>query len=90
MYSYTISESSFLNQIQRKREEMIELGKCLGLTDKKTIACSQQLDELLNKYHYLFQEGNADNNPIIVKEMSFILYCKTGQSIKRSQLKRMH
>lgn len=90
VYSDTVSEDSFLNQIQKKREEMIDLGKCYGLTDKKTVACSQQLDELLNEYHYLFQEGNDQDQASIVKEMSFILYCKTGKSISRDQLKRVY
>ncbi|WP_349305551.1 aspartyl-phosphate phosphatase Spo0E family protein [Bacillus sp. FJAT-49736] len=89
MYSDTVIENSYLYQIQKKREEMIDLGKCYGLTDKKTVACSQQLDELLNKYQYLMQEGNNQGSNGIVKEMSFILYCKSGQSISRRQLKRM-
>jgi len=90
VYSDTVSEYSFLNQIQKKREEMINLGKCYGLTDKKTVACSQQLDELLNEYHYLFQEGNNQSKASVVKEMSFILYCKSGQAISREQVKRLY
>jgi len=90
VYSDTVSEHSFLNQIQKKREEMIDLGKCYGLTDKKTVACSQQLDELLNEYHYFFQEGIDQNKASIVKEMSFIVYCQTGKSISRDQLKRLY
>ncbi|RYG71978.1 aspartyl-phosphate phosphatase Spo0E family protein [Lentibacillus lipolyticus] len=34
--------------IANKRKEMIELGKKYGLTDQRTIKCSQQLDMLLN------------------------------------------
>ncbi|MGV3464532.1 MAG: aspartyl-phosphate phosphatase Spo0E family protein [Heyndrickxia sp.] len=90
MYSYKVSEYSFLNQIQQKREEMIDLGKSYGLTDKKTVACSQQLDELLNEYHYLFQEANDQDKANIVKEMSFILYCKKGHTISRKQVKRLY
>jgi len=90
VYSDTVSEYSFLNQIQKKREEMIDLGKCYGLTDKKTVACSQQLDDLLNEYHYLFQEGNDQNTSSIVKEMSFILYCKNGQAVSREQVIRLY
>lgn len=89
MYSDTVTENSFLYQIQKKREEMIDLGKCYGLTDKKTVACSQQLDELLNEYHYLFQDGNDQGNGSMVKEMSFILYYKSGQAISREQVKRL-
>ncbi|WP_245807731.1 aspartyl-phosphate phosphatase Spo0E family protein [Halobacillus massiliensis] len=35
--------------IQNKRKEMIELGLKYGLTDNRTVKCSQQLDELLNR-----------------------------------------
>ncbi|MFD1361827.1 aspartyl-phosphate phosphatase Spo0E family protein [Lentibacillus salinarum] len=34
--------------ISFKRKEMINLGMKYGLTDKRTIKCSQQLDNLLN------------------------------------------
>lgn len=37
-------------QISIKKMEMIELGRKYGLTDKRTIQCSQQLDHLLNLY----------------------------------------
>ncbi|WP_173916721.1 aspartyl-phosphate phosphatase Spo0E family protein [Halobacillus sp. Marseille-Q1614] len=35
--------------IRNKRKEMIELGLKYGFTDKRTVRCSQQLDELLNR-----------------------------------------
>ncbi|WP_164215635.1 aspartyl-phosphate phosphatase Spo0E family protein [Virgibacillus sp. YIM 98842] len=34
-----------------KKKEMIELGKKYGLKDERTIKCSQQLDQLMNKYY---------------------------------------
>ncbi|CDQ42007.1 MULTISPECIES: aspartyl-phosphate phosphatase Spo0E family protein [Virgibacillus] len=34
--------------ISKKKKEMIELGLKYGLTDKRTVKCSQQLDTLLN------------------------------------------
>lgn len=34
--------------IENKRREMIYLASIVGLTSKKTIKCSQELDELLN------------------------------------------
>lgn len=37
-------------QITLKKKEMIELGMKYGLTDKRTIQCSQKLDYLLNLY----------------------------------------
>lgn len=33
-----------------KKREMIDLGMKYGLADKRTIQCSQQLDDLLNKH----------------------------------------
>nr|WP_256558291.1 aspartyl-phosphate phosphatase Spo0E family protein [Halobacillus sp. A1] len=32
-----------------KKREMIELGTRYGLTDVRTVRCSQQLDDLLNR-----------------------------------------
>ncbi|QKY68383.1 aspartyl-phosphate phosphatase Spo0E family protein [Lentibacillus sp. CBA3610] len=37
-------------QILCKKREMIDLGMKYGLTDQRTIQCSQQLDYLLNLY----------------------------------------
>lgn len=37
--------------ISAKKQEMIELGLKYGLTDERTIKCSQQLDVLLNIVH---------------------------------------
>ncbi|SFB28253.1 Spo0E like sporulation regulatory protein [Lentibacillus halodurans] len=34
--------------ISNKKREMIDLGMKYGLTDKRTVQCSQQLDYLLN------------------------------------------
>ncbi|UOQ95328.1 aspartyl-phosphate phosphatase Spo0E family protein [Halobacillus shinanisalinarum] len=36
--------------ISVKKKKMVELGMKYGLADKRTIKCSQQLDELLNRY----------------------------------------
>ncbi|MFC7060361.1 Spo0E family sporulation regulatory protein-aspartic acid phosphatase [Halobacillus seohaensis] len=33
-----------------KKQEMIKLGNKYGLTDIRTVKCSQQLDKLLNRY----------------------------------------
>lgn len=34
--------------ISLKKKEMIDLGMKYGLADKRTIKCSQQLDDLIN------------------------------------------
>lgn len=36
--------------ILHKKEEMIKIGMNFGLSDKRTLKCSQQLDDLLNQY----------------------------------------
>jgi stage 0 sporulation regulatory protein len=36
--------------IEEKRQQMIELALTLGFTAKETIQCSQELDELINRY----------------------------------------
>ncbi|MFC7062372.1 aspartyl-phosphate phosphatase Spo0E family protein [Halobacillus seohaensis] len=42
------TQSNLSTSILNKRNEMITLGMRFGFTDKRTIKCSQQLDELLN------------------------------------------
>jgi asparagine synthetase B (glutamine-hydrolysing) len=39
------------DNIAIKKKEMIELGKKYGLKDERTIKCSQQLDQLMNRYY---------------------------------------
>ncbi|RFU69933.1 aspartyl-phosphate phosphatase Spo0E family protein [Bacillus sp. V59.32b] len=41
------------SEIQIKRFEMIEIAEMYGLTDDNTIRTSQELDQLMNEYHYL-------------------------------------
>ncbi|NUK28699.1 aspartyl-phosphate phosphatase Spo0E family protein [Parageobacillus sp. VR-IP] len=36
--------------IEEKRQQMIELALTYGFTAKETIQCSQELDELINRY----------------------------------------
>ena len=78
VYSDTKNRKRFLKEIQQKRDQMIYLGKRYGLTNEKTITCSQELDELLNEYHYLFQ--HQAEKPNVIREVSFHIY--------RSQLKK--
>ncbi|GIN83922.1 hypothetical protein J6TS2_03080 [Heyndrickxia sporothermodurans] len=74
MYSDTITKKKYLRLIHLKREEMINLGNQFGLTDEKTITCSQELDELLNEFQQFQETRNKQN---IIREMSFIIYkCK--------------
>ncbi len=41
-------KGDLLECIVKKRNEMIDLGRTYGLSDEKTIKCSQDLDELIN------------------------------------------
>ncbi|MGE8206684.1 Spo0E family sporulation regulatory protein-aspartic acid phosphatase [Heyndrickxia sp. NPDC080065] len=83
MYINKITQKSYLRQIQQKREEMIRLGNRFGLTNEKTIASSQELDELLNEYQHLFQQEKVSKlEPIVIKEMSFIIYKKNPKNNK--------
>ncbi|MDQ0214846.1 hypothetical protein J2S13_001243 [Oikeobacillus pervagus] len=53
---YSIDEKQeLLEKIQTKREEMTYYGQRLGLGASETIRCSQELDQLLNKYQAMQQ-----------------------------------
>ncbi|MFB7303508.1 Spo0E family sporulation regulatory protein-aspartic acid phosphatase [Heyndrickxia sporothermodurans] len=82
-YSNAIKEKRYLKQIQVKREEMIQLGKRYGLTNDKTIFCSQELDELLNEYQKFQQSKDRSMKPVVIREASFIIYKKKKLSNKR-------
>ncbi|MFD1040513.1 Spo0E family sporulation regulatory protein-aspartic acid phosphatase [Virgibacillus byunsanensis] len=44
------TRSDLIVAITLKKNEMIELGMKYGLADKRTVNCSQQLDDLLNRH----------------------------------------
>lgn len=44
------TRTELTKEISMKKEEMIELGMKYGLASKRTIECSQQLDDLLNEH----------------------------------------
>jgi len=75
--THMLEENKYLYRIQKKRQEMMELGKKLGLTHEKTVRCSQQLDSLMNEYEAYRKQHNARSSEmVIIREMSFILYEK--------------
>ncbi|MFD2444430.1 aspartyl-phosphate phosphatase Spo0E family protein [Bacillus sp. CGMCC 1.16607] len=43
--------NSLLNKIEEMRLSMINLASLYGYTNPSVLQCSQELDELLNKYH---------------------------------------
>ncbi|QQZ08137.1 aspartyl-phosphate phosphatase Spo0E family protein [Heyndrickxia vini] len=85
MYTYgnAIKEKRYLKRIQVKREEMIQLGKRYGLTNDKTIFCSQELDTLLNEYYKFQQSNDRSLKPVVIKESSFIIYKSKKHSNER-------
>ncbi|GKU82756.1 aspartyl-phosphate phosphatase Spo0E family protein [Niallia sp. NCCP-28] len=46
-----MSKGHLLYLIESKREELINIAKKYGFSAHVTIACSQELDQLLNKYN---------------------------------------
>jgi len=46
-----MSKGHLLHLIETKREELIDTAKKYGFSSHATIACSQELDQLLNKYN---------------------------------------
>ncbi|MBP1949658.1 aspartyl-phosphate phosphatase Spo0E family protein [Virgibacillus litoralis] len=49
------TRNSLPKEILLKKKEMIELGMKYGLANKRTIECSQQLDDLLNEHFNIKQ-----------------------------------
>jgi stage 0 sporulation regulatory protein len=43
------AEAKLNSAIINKQKEMLECAKRYGMTDRRTVLCSQQLDVLLNK-----------------------------------------
>jgi hypothetical protein len=73
-------EADLMKKIQEKREEMIRLGSLKGLDAKETIQCSQELDQLLNHYQYLYGKKqiktsnryrSAKKVVVLIKEVAF-------------------
>lgn len=50
MQLYTPVNYVLSTAVSFKKQEMIDLGTKYGLSDSRTIECSQELDELLNQY----------------------------------------
>ncbi|MEK4535774.1 MULTISPECIES: aspartyl-phosphate phosphatase Spo0E family protein [Peribacillus] len=53
-------KNEFLEQIELKRNELINIVAKDGLNSKIAIEYSQQLDQLLNKYNELFYKTGID------------------------------
>lgn len=42
-----------LKEIEERRKEMVELGLSRSFADEHVVRLSDQLDQLLNRYHYI-------------------------------------
>ncbi|KYG31357.1 aspartyl-phosphate phosphatase Spo0E family protein [Priestia endophytica] len=62
MYSNGKAEA-LLGEILHKRQEMCKLAEQKGYTHKDTIVCSQELDELLNRYQRCLEQKQEDKRP---------------------------
>ncbi|RLL48297.1 aspartyl-phosphate phosphatase Spo0E family protein [Oceanobacillus piezotolerans] len=47
---HAAGQSKLPSAILEKKRKMIQLGMKYGLADKRTVNCSQELDDLLNKF----------------------------------------
>jgi stage 0 sporulation regulatory protein len=70
------SNQKLLADIQRKREEMLDIAKNSGLNSDMTIRCSQELDNLILIYQYMLIENQRHRNNI-KKRKQVILLSKT-------------
>jgi len=58
---YCMSPHEMIEEIKLKRELMIKSANTLGFTNEETIKCSQELDELINKYHRMMGQAPKPN-----------------------------
>jgi len=50
-----------LKKIEQRRKEMMELGRSRSFVDERVVQISDQLDQLLNKYHILSKEQTSSS-----------------------------
>jgi len=56
----TMGKKNFtLNQINLKKREMYKKAKLLGMTHPSVVACSQELDVMLNQYQGIHQYNHV-------------------------------
>ncbi|MCM3674847.1 aspartyl-phosphate phosphatase Spo0E family protein [Peribacillus simplex] len=67
-----ILKSELLVNIDAKREEMIGIAISGDYKDKKSIMCSQELDQLLYKYQQILFEEKRNTNISFLELMKVI------------------
>ncbi|MFT4412362.1 aspartyl-phosphate phosphatase Spo0E family protein [Fredinandcohnia humi] len=76
-----------LDEINRKRQEMIEVANNTGFTSRETIKCSQELDELINIYqrYGAVRDNNVLFKKFIKRVMLFFLLQKISYKTVNTQ-----
>jgi Spo0E like sporulation regulatory protein len=75
-------QEQLVEEINKKRNEMINTGMALGLDCEKTIQCSQELDQLLNEYNSLLSEPKQPNPFITYLEHLIFMQQRFYQQIR--------
>ena len=58
-----ISEHELLlEEIEERRKEMVELGLSRSFADEHVVRLSDQLDQLLNRYHSIWQKHASSSS----------------------------
>ncbi|HEY4552300.1 MAG TPA: aspartyl-phosphate phosphatase Spo0E family protein [Bacillaceae bacterium] len=76
MYVCKHKQQKYLERIQQKREEMFLLGETYGLCAYETVACSRELDQMLNEYYWKFQTQRGKDELSLSKKLTMILFPK--------------
>ncbi|WP_256241220.1 aspartyl-phosphate phosphatase Spo0E family protein [Bacillus sp. V3B] len=63
------TNKTILAEIQKKRENMIDLVHKKGLANDDTIKCSQELDQLIYQYQLLFHRTQEQKGDRKIKQM---------------------
>ncbi|WP_462409065.1 aspartyl-phosphate phosphatase Spo0E family protein [Neobacillus sp. Marseille-QA0830] len=79
MYEYSNDSSHQCNQIdmieeiKAKREIMINCANTLGYTSEETVKYSQELDELINRYHKMMGQAPRTNDEVKIAFKQMIM-----------------
>lgn len=74
MYEYSNCQKEMIEEIKVKRELMIKSANTLGFTSELTIKYSQELDELINRYHRMMGQASRSDDEVrfAVKQMIMV------------------
>lgn len=71
------TKQKIMEEIQRKRELMIDCAQRHGFTNELTIQCSQELDILINEYQRTFQNSQQEQTLKIPRKKMMLIWPKT-------------